>query len=224
MILLELKEYLQVILKRWKIIAAVTIISVVGSGIISVFFMKPVYEAKITLIVGSSPSNSNNKIQYNDIMLYQQMLKTYSEMIKRRVTSENTLAKLNYDMKPEELMGKLKVTATTGSQIIDVSIQDSSAERACNLANTLGTVFEDEAKTYMNSTDVKVLDKAVVPKSPVSPNKKMNVAIGFLLGIMVSLGIVFIIEYLDNTIKTENDVKEILDLPILATIPYVKEK
>ena len=63
------------------------------------------------------------------------------------------------------------------------------------------------------------MDRAIVPINPISPNKKLNLAIAFFLGLMISVGIVFLLEYLDSTIKTESDVEKYLDLPVLGVIP-----
>ena len=63
------------------------------------------------------------------------------------------------------------------------------------------------------------MDKAIVPINAISPNKKLNIAIAFFIGLMVSLGIVFLLEYVDNTIKTESDVEKYLGLPVLGVIP-----
>jgi capsular polysaccharide biosynthesis protein len=71
--------------------------------------------------------------------------------------------------------------------------------------------------------NVKVVDKAKVPSSPVKPRPLMNIAIAGVLGIMVGLGIIFLIEYLDNTIKTPDDVQKYLGLPVLGSIPNFED-
>lgn len=79
--------------------------------------------------------------------------------------------------------------------------------------------FLKEAMVQFPSGTVKIMDTAVVPEHPSKPNKKLNVAIAFFLGLMVSAGIVFLIEYMDNTIKTENDVEKYIGLPVIGMIP-----
>ena len=66
------------------------------------------------------------------------------------------------------------------------------------------------------------MDKAVLSDKPVKPNKKLNIAIAFFIGRMASDGLVFVLEYLDRTIKTEEEVEKYLDLPVIATIPRYK--
>jgi capsular polysaccharide biosynthesis protein len=95
----------------------------------------------------------------------------------------------------------------------------SETENAMITVNTLAQVFIDEATRIYPTGNVQIMDYAPLPDIPVSPNKKLNVAIAFLLGIMVSLGIIFLIEYMDNTIKTEDDIEKYLGLPVIGIIP-----
>ena len=67
--------------------------------------------------------------------------------------------------------------------------------------------------------NVKIIESVRVPEKPVSPNKKMNIAIAFLLGLMVSVGLSFLIEFMDNTFKTKEQIENILDLPAIGVIP-----
>jgi len=69
---------------------------------------------------------------------------------------------------------------------------------------------------------VSVMDKAVLPDKPVKSNIKLNIAIAFFIGLMASIGLVFVLEYLDRTIKTEEEIEKYLDLPVIATIPRYK--
>ena len=66
------------------------------------------------------------------------------------------------------------------------------------------------------------MDKAVLPDKPVKPNIKLNIAFAFFIGLMASVGLVFVLEYLDRTIKTEEEVEKYLELPVIATIPRYK--
>lgn len=79
--------------------------------------------------------------------------------------------------------------------------------------------FIKKAMVQFSSGTVKIMDPSVVPEHPSKLNKILNVTITFFLGLMVSAGIVFLIEYMDNTIKTENDVGKYIGLPVIGMIP-----
>ena len=80
------------------------------------------------------------------------------------------------------------------------------------------------SKELVPNGNVRVIEAVQLPEDPVAPNKKMNIAIAFLLGLMVSVGLVFLIEYLDNTFKTKENLERELDIPVLGIIPLVNEE
>jgi len=71
--------------------------------------------------------------------------------------------------------------------------------------------------------NVEIVDRAQVPTIPIKPNKKKNLALGLILGLMLGVGLTFLLDYLDRTIKDEDDVREKLGLPVIGTIPRIKE-
>ena len=77
------------------------------------------------------------------------------------------------------------------------------------------------AKDLVPNGNVRVIEEVELPEEPVSPNKKMNIAIAFLLGLMVSVGLVFLLEYLDNTYKNKDQLEKDLGIPVLGAIPDV---
>src|SRR5690606_14281896 len=92
-------------------------------------------------------------------------------------------------------------------------------------ANTTAEVFEEEIPKLMNVDNVNILSPAMVGENPqpVDPNPTLNMAIGAVIGLMIGVGIAFLLEYLDTSIKAERDVEEILDLPILGLISPIPE-
>ncbi len=75
-----------------------------------------------------------------------------------------------------------------------------------------------EASTISTAT---VIDKALTPLDPIKPNKRKNLALGFVLGIMLGVGLVFLLDYMDQTIKTSDDVRDRLGLNVLGIIPRI---
>ncbi len=77
----------------------------------------------------------------------------------------------------------------------------------------------------MSVDNVTILSKAEVAEgqSPIKPNKMLNVAIAFVVGLMASVGLAFLLEYLDNTFKKEEDIEKFLGLPVLGVISHIEE-
>jgi capsular polysaccharide biosynthesis protein len=71
--------------------------------------------------------------------------------------------------------------------------------------------------------NVQFIDPAKVPTNPVKPRPALNIAIAAVLGVMVSVFVIFLAEYFDNTIKTPQDIEHNLGLPVLGSVPVFDE-
>ena len=79
-------------------------------------------------------------------------------------------------------------------------------------------ITAEASQTLVNAATI-VIDKAQTPVNPVSPNKKMNILIAGVLGVMIGLFIIILIEFLNNKINTPQDIEKELGLPLLGVIP-----
>lgn len=215
---IDLSEIFAMLKKRWLMIFSITIIVVIASGIISFFVLTPVYEASSTLLVNYK-QNQESIMTYNDLTMSQKLVNTYSEIMKSRSISEDVLKKIDLDLTAEELSEKITVSKVNDTEIIRVKVSDTDPETAALIANTVSDVFKKEIKNIMEIDNVSTIDTAKVPENPVSPNKMMNIAIAGVLGLMVSVGLVFVLEFLDRTLKAPTDVERHLGLPIIGAIP-----
>lgn len=220
-ITLDIRDILNVIKKRAKLIVIITLAATLISGVLSFFVIKPTYEASISIVVGKDLNQNGQRVQYdnNDIMMYQNLLKTYAKIAGSRTVAEKTINQLNLDITPEDLLNSVTITPQTDTQILEIKVQNKSPNTAMEIVNTLSNQFIDESKRIYPDGNVQIIDSAALPNKPVKPNKMLNIAIAFLLGLMVSIGISFLLEYMDNTIKTETDVERYLGLPVVGIIP-----
>lgn len=219
---IDLREYFAIIKKRFWIIAIITVVAMVVSGVISFFMLSPVYESKSTLIVNTEKNEETQMITGDQFSVSQKLAVTYGEIIKSRAVLESVISNLKLDSEYEDLVEQITVSPVKDTQIISISVQDTNPKKARDIANEIPKVFEKEVKRITKANDIQVIDKAILPENPIKPNKIMNVAIAAVLGMMIGLFVVFVLEYLDNKIKTPQDVEKHLDLPILGVIPNEK--
>ena len=219
---IDLREYFGIIKKRFWIIALITVIAAVVSGIISFFMLKPVYEAKSTLIVNTEKNEETQMITGDQFNVTQKLAVTYGEIIKSRSVLEDVIKNLKLDDDYEDLVNNITVSPVKDTQIISISVQDTNKEKARDIANEIPKVFTKEAKRITKANDIQVIDKAILPQNPIKPNKMMNVAIAAVLGMMIGLFIVFLLEYLDNKLKTPQDIEKHLGLSVLSVVPNEK--
>ena len=219
---ISLQEIAYALKKRWKLIALITIAATLVSAILSFFVIKPQYEATTKLFIGKQESQDNNAYNNNDVMMYQQLMKTYAELAKTSdlVTKAVKSADLDYNQKDiKAILKNLNATPSAETQILDLSFKGGNPKEVLKLTEALTNEFISESKELIPNGNVQVIQKPQLPEKPVSPNKKLNILIAFVLGLMVGVGVVLLMEYLDNTFKSREDIENTLDLPIIGTIP-----
>ena len=143
--------------------------------------------------------------------------------IKKNLTQEAIADKIG--ITPQHVSnietGNASVSLTTLVAIantLTVSVNDL----LCDTVLISKAVFEKEAKRITKANDIQVIDKAILPQNPIKPNKMMNMAIAAVLGAMIGLFVVFLIEYLDNKLKTPQDIEKHLGLSVLGVVPNEK--
>ncbi|MDU4071464.1 MAG: Wzz/FepE/Etk N-terminal domain-containing protein [Clostridium perfringens] len=220
---ISLQEIAYALKKRWKLIVLITIAATLVSAILSFFVIKPQYEAKTKLFIGKQET-SQNAANYdnNDIMMYQKLMKTYAELAKTSdlVTKAVKNAKLDYNQNQiKGVLNNLNVTPSADTQILDLSFKGKNPKEVLKVTEAITDEFISESKELIPNGNVQVIQKPQLPEHPVSPNKTLNILIAFILGLMVGVGVVLLLEYLDNTFKSREDLEKTLDLPIIGTIP-----
>ena len=216
---IDIRELIQIIRKRIWVIISFTLIAIFLSGIVSVLFLDEVYESSTTLIVSKQSDGNNNDLQISDINLARNLVDTYSVIIKSNRVLESVLSDLNLNMTLGNLKSKINVNAEGNTEIIRIKVEDTIPERAKDIANSLANVFIREVNLLLKMENVQVIDTARLPNSPIRPRVFMNIAIVGMLGLMIGLGLVLLIEYLDNTIKTPEDVLKHMQLSVIGSIP-----
>ena len=223
---ISLKEYFLIIRKRMWLIILLTVLSIVASGLVSYFVLEPEYQTFTTLMVGKPKDyqNVDSKLEYNDLLLNQKLVSTYGELVKMRVVADEVIKNLKLDISYKDFREKVNVNLVKDTEIIKLEVVDPDPVLAAEIANETARVFMQNVKDIMMVENVQVIDEARVPDIPIKPRPNLNMAIAGVLGLMIGVFLVFLLEYLDSTIKTPDDVERYLDLPVVGTIPMVEEK
>ncbi|MGG1573173.1 YveK family protein [Fictibacillus sp. NRS-1165] len=218
---ISLKEIFLTLKKRWKLIVLFTVLATVISGLISFYVLTPVYEASSQILVNQK--RAKQTVDYNQVQSNVELINTYSVIIKSPAILEKVKSQLDLPQSVNELDQKITVNSQENSQVFSLTVQDTSAAQAANIANTLAETFQKEIKNIMNVDNVTVLSKAAVKEhpTPVKPRPLLNIAIALVFGLMAGVGLAFLLEYLDNTLKTEQEIETLLELPVLASIPKI---
>ncbi|PFB95608.1 capsular biosynthesis protein [Bacillus cereus] len=222
---ISLKDLFHILRKRLAMILIITFGAAIVSAIISFFFMTPIYQTSTQILVNQK-KQEGAAIQYNEVQTNIQLTNTYKVIIKSPVILDQVNEKLNLNMTAQALTGKINVTNEKDSQVISITAEDKNPKLARDIANTTAEVFNSEVAKIMSVDNVTVLSKAEVVEnqSPIKPRPMLNVAIAFVVGLMAAVGLAFLLEYLDNTVKKEEDVENLLGLPVLGIVARMDEE
>jgi len=180
--------------------------------------MTPIYRASSTLLVNQTQTPGT--IAYNDILTSERLTKTYRELIQQRPVLEDVISDLNLPYTAAELAGMIDVDVISDTQLIRVSAESSDPELARQIADGTASVFivQNSENQLSRPGDVSVVESATTPTSPVSPRVPLNTVLGVVAGLMVAAGISLLLEYLDDTVKSPDDLTAAAGLVALGAV------
>lgn len=201
------------------IIASILVVILLGN-IFTIVTRVPMYKSNTTiLLVGS-----NEKVNQNDVSLNNNLVTTYSEIIKSRKVLSQVINNLKLEYTVDELSNHITVGTKTGTQIITVSVIDEEANRSKDIANEVSEVFADEVKVLYKLDNVAIIDTAVLAEEPYNLTYLKDNVIYFGIGLVLSCAVVFVMFYFDTTIKSAEAVEEKLGLTVLGVVPEERRK
>jgi capsular polysaccharide biosynthesis protein len=222
---ISIQEFFKILRKRIVLIVSVSILAVTLAGVVSYFFLTPIYQASTQILI-TQQKYGEGQFNSQDIEANIQLINTYNVIIKSPAILSKVIKSLDLDTTPDLLEKKIKVNSAQNSQVVDISVEDPELYKAVDIANTTADVFQKEIRTLMNIDNVSILSPAVHLKnsSPLKPNPILNITIAAVIGMMIGVGIAFLLEYLNTTIKTERDIEDLLAVPILGLVSPITDK
>ncbi|MFD1952818.1 YveK family protein [Paenibacillus thailandensis] len=224
---MELKQYFKIIQKKWWLIAAIVVVAVLGTGVKSIFFTTPVYAANAKIIVNQSDAGDGQNINVSTLQTSILFINSYKEIIKSEAIMNKVVERYpDLGASAGQISSNIAVTSASNSQVMNLTYQDTSYERAATVVNAVATVFKEEIPQIMNVDNITILTQAN-PQAPVGPinlNPVMNILIAFVASLMLAIGLVFLLDYLDDTLKTENDLAELINVPVLAVVGKITKE
>ncbi|WP_042345872.1 YveK family protein [Bacillus massiliigorillae] len=219
----NIKDLLFICKKQLPLIIGITVLSVVICAFITYFLLTPIYKGSTQLLINKSKDNEA-VYEYNEVQTNLQLINTYNVIIKSPRILNLVKEELGLQLSIEELTKKITVESEEDSQVLNINVEDPNPEVAAEIANTIAKVFQKNIVEIMNIDNVVILAQATVNQNPVpiKPNPLLNLAISVVIGLMIGFGIAFFLEYLDNSIKTEQDIENMFDLPVLGVISTIE--
>jgi capsular polysaccharide biosynthesis protein len=221
---MELRRYLRLVRQRL-LLVVVAIIAGAGVGY-AITSRTPVYTATATLFVGSTNLGPNQEFLYQEADL-NQIVNTYAVMIPDPVIAQKAIDQTHINRFAGSVAAETSAQVITNTQLISVSVADTSAADAIQLANAVSSAFVSQIKDYQ----VDPTATGSVPSEPAhvyqdatyasasSSGLTKRIILGSAFGLVLSVFLVLLLDYLDITIKSADELERRLDLPVLGIVP-----
>ena len=215
-------EIVNMLLRRWWIIALTAVVLSVSAFFYSQFMLVPLYRTDGSLFVNASRTQTSDVSQTN-ILASQQLAITCKEILTRRTflsaVSEDVVTKGGHKYEATQLKKMISIKAVNDTEIMEITVSGSDRYDVKLICDSVLTLSSKELSNVMNAGQVKILDFAQLPKKPYSPNTRNNTLICFFIGILAGGLIVFCIEFLDTRVKSRDDLITRYSIPLLGEIP-----
>lgn len=185
----------------------------------SVFFIKPKYTSTTRIYVVSRSSDTS--LTNQDLQAGSYLVNDYKEVITSSEVLSSVIDQEKLSMSASELSKDIAVTIPTDTRVISISVTDTDAQRACDIANTVREVAAEKIKAVTKVDDVTTLESATKPSHPSSPNVKKNAVIGALAGVFLAIVGILVAEVLDDRVRRPEDIEETLGMTLLGVVPDV---
>lgn len=212
---IDMMELFFRLLASWKLILCCAVVLSIVSGVVTQFFITPMYQATTSIYVLSRDSALN----LSDLNLGTALTNDYIKIFNMWEVHAKVKENLSLDYSYGELSRRLTVTNSNNTRILEISFTSPSPEEARDVANEYADVASQFIEETMSTDRPNRMSEALLPTSPISPNKTRNIMIGFLLGAFIAAGIVLLRYMLDDKYKTAEDIRKYTGLNTLAAIP-----
>lgn len=224
---IDLKELFTFIKEKLWIVIMVLVITSCITVIYLFNFKKPVYKSSTTYILISNNVNQDfvQGITTTDLTLNEKLIETYKEVIKSRNILEKVIEKLDLqeETTTEKLANCVTVQQVSTSSMIKITVSYDNPNMAQKIASVIGEEFSNEIQNLYNMNNISMIDKPLVPASPSNSSNLKEIVVINGGGLVISLMIIFLIFYFDNTIKGAEQIEEKIKLPILGNVPTISK-
>lgn len=210
---MQVRDFLTILAKRWKMIVACVLL-VVGAAAAATMAITPVYESKTRMFL--APTGGGYVISQADLGTFVELLRAppIQDPIRERLA-----------LPPGTPMNIIGSVSENGP-ILEVAVRSDNPNTAKAIADAVGPQLQEIGAQYaplLNAGGAKILATTLVPAdlpgSPVTPNLPNNLMIGALAGLALGLGAALLSHFLDTRVRTQHDVEQLTDRPILALLP-----
>ena len=216
-------EFLKYYWSKLIFVLLFVIVGLVGSYIYTFHMQVPIYRSQTSLVL-TKTDNGNTTITQNDISLNKNLVSTYREIVKSRRILSEVIDNLELEISYADLTEQVEVSSVNDTELIVISVYNEDNTLARQIANEIARVFKTEITEIYNIENVSIIDKALVSKEPYNVNVLKQIILGIGAGFLLGSCLIVVLFYMDDTVKTEEDIENKLGLSVLGRVPKYKNK
>ncbi|RHW42806.1 hypothetical protein D1B31_04305 [Neobacillus notoginsengisoli] len=205
---INIKNILKIIRNRLWILLFITILFTSLGALYSFYITKPLYQTSSKMIV-----NADDKLM-NTLMV----------MIREPGFLEHVVKEMDLNTSPEELSQRISAGSIGGSSIVEISVIDRKAEIAADIANTASNVFKREMEKTFELNDISIYSEAKINTVPININHENKIVLAFIIGLIAGMGLIFLLDFMDNTVRTDSLAEQLLEAPVLGSVSKMNKK
>jgi receptor protein-tyrosine kinase len=226
----DFKQLLLILRRRWRSVIGVLVLALGLSAVLSTVVLEPKYESKSRIFLSVDVRDTTDA--YTALFFANTRATSYAILAKSSELAVRIIETLDLDMSPEELSDLISAEVVEATSLIEVTVTADAprdAQAIADVATGELTAFIAELETPGGGSaedapiQANVTDEATYQPSPVSPQLGLNLAAAGLIGLMLGLALAVAREVLDRTVRTADDLAEVTDAPVLASVGYDAE-
>ncbi|GIV90380.1 MAG: LPS biosynthesis protein [Chloroflexus sp.] len=217
---MEIRDYVNVLRKRWWVIALTAIAAIAGAYMVSKLLPQTFRTQAVYLALANQADNGLNIVlrnsmnSYRELVMQPSVLDQISQQIGLDISGERLMEDVNIQPRPDEQKIVIEVDLPRLDQ--SQALADAVGERIVAEVNRINATLEGTAR--INVTRIQPARLVEI-----RPNTRINMLAGAILGLVVGLVLAFVLEYLDDTLKSSEDVERFVGLPTLGAIPIAEK-
>lgn len=215
---IDLGELFRILKSKILIILLTVVVFAGAAGVITKFAITPVYSSSVQLYVASSDGISSLR----DLTKETQLTQDYMAIVKTRTVLDKVIDNLNLKMDDQQLGDKVTVENPADTRILKITVTDEDPKEAREIAQEVANITASTVSSKMDTKKPAIIENAYLADAPDSPSLKKNIAIGALIGLVLSAGYITLRFIFDDTIRKEEDIEKYLKINTLAKLPLAR--
>lgn len=241
----DFKELFRILLKKWWLILLCTLVGFGAAYYITAKLITPIYEAKTVLYIGQEESALGNiGISVGQLEADSQLIIDYKQIALTRLVIDAVIKNTGLSISENESSGNSSIgngqskdpmvmtykefrnntviETVENSRLFTVGFRNPDPEIAKKVSDELSKQLTIAVSQIVGVENIRILDQSITPTKPIAPSKLQNSVIGGILGFIFSLFIIVIMFLVNDTVRDEDDIKNLIGVSVLGSIPEFK--